>query len=408
MRMRWSECLSAPCITGGRGAPRLAALLAVLCSWVSPVAAQAPLSDVLSFLLINRDVPTGDFERDADAARATRDTMSRLLLVEVSTQPVSVASPGFVYRLNPAIGAPERASGSFGPFFTDRSLTTGAGRLTFGAAYTSRTFTTLDGEDLRDGSFVASGNQFRDESKPFDVETLALSLSTQTLTLAATAGVGDRVDVSVAVPFVSLSLEGRRLNIYRGASVVQATADAEASGVGDVAVRSKVRLLGTRGTGLAALGELRLPTGREQDLLGAGSTAVAASIVGSVERGPFSAHGSAGATRGGLADGWNYRLAVTASPATRVTLVGELLGRRLEEAGRVALTRSPHPSIAGVDTLRLLTDGAGSHAAFGVIGAKWNVRGTWLVGAHLSWPLTDAGLRPDRALVLSGEYSWQP
>lgn len=406
--MRGVETASGQRATRHRGATRLATLLVVLCSSVSPVAAQAPLSEVLSFLLINRDVPTGDFERDADAARATRDTMSRLLLIEVSTQPVSVASPGFVYRLNPTIGAPERASGSFGPFFTDRSLTTGHRRLTFGAAYTSRTFTTLDGRDLRDGSFVASGNQFRDESQPFDVETLALSLSTRTLTLAATAGVGDRVDVSIAVPFVSLLLEGQRLNTYRGSTVVQATADANASGVGDVAVRSKVRLLGTRGSGLAALGDLRLPTGREEDLLGAGSTAVAGSIVASAERGPVSVHGTVGATRGGLADGWNYRVAFTASPATRVTLVGELLGRRLEEAGRVALTRTPHPSIAGVDTLRLLPDGAGSHAALGVLGAKWNLRGTWLVGAHLSWPLTDAGLRPDRTLVLSGEYSWQP
>lgn len=393
---------------GPGGARCLMTLFVVLCGWVTPAAAQAPLSEVLSFLLINRDVPTGDFERDADAARATRDTMSRLLLVEVSTQPISVASPGFVYRLNPAIGAPERASGSFGPFFTDRSLTTGAGRLTFGAAYTSRTFTTLDGQDLRDGTFVASGNQFRDESQPFDVETLALSLSTRTLTLAATAGLGDRVDLSVAVPFVSLSLEGQRLNTYRGTSVVQATADANASGVGDVAVRGKLRLAGTRGTGLAALGELRLPTGREEDLLGAGSTAVAASIVASAERGPVSVHGTAGVTRGGLADGFTYRAAVTASPATRVTLVGELLGRRLEEAGRVALTRSAHPSIAGVDTLRLLPDGTGSHAAFGVLGAKWNVRGTWLVGANVSWPLTDAGLRPDRTFVVTGEYSWQP
>ena len=126
-----------PCVEGGvPRAGRIGAAVACLLLVALPrnaVAQQAPLSDVLSFLLTNRGVQTGDFERDVAAARATGDTMSRLLLVELSTQPVSAASPGFVYKLNPVLGTPQRASASFGPFFTERSLTTGAGRLTLGA-----------------------------------------------------------------------------------------------------------------------------------------------------------------------------------------------------------------------------------------------------------------------------------
>lgn len=387
---------------------RGAALCFVTCLLCTPpVRAQAPLADVLSFLLTNRDVPTGDFERDVEAARATRDTMSRLLLVELATQPVGLASPGFVYRLNPALGTPERASESFGPFFSDRTLTTGHGRLTLGAAYTTRTFTTLDGQDLRDGRFMASGNQFRDEAQPFDVETLALSLSTRTLTLAATIGLGDRVDVSAIVPVVSVDLEGQRVNTYRGTAIVQATADATASGLGDIAVRGKVRLLGTRGTGLAGVAEVRLPTGREEDLLGAGTASVFGAIVGSAEAGPVGVHGTAGLTRGGLSDEWHYRGAATVSPVTRVTIVGELIGRRIAEAGRVTLARVPHPTIVGVDTLRLLPDGTHTHSAFAVAGLKWNVQGTLLLNAHLSWPLTDVGLRPSRVFLVGAEYSWQ-
>src|SRR5262245_612174 len=120
--------------------------VAFVLTWLTtvlPASAQSPLSEVLSFLLTNRGVPTGDFERDVEAARATRDTMSHLLLVELSTLPTGAASPGFVYRFNPALGTPERASESFGPFFTERSLTTGAGRVTFGASYTTRHFTKL-------------------------------------------------------------------------------------------------------------------------------------------------------------------------------------------------------------------------------------------------------------------------
>lgn len=372
----------------------------------TPAAAQAPLADVLSFLLTNRGVPTGDFERDVAAARDARDTMSRLLLVELSTLPTGAASPGFVYRLNPALGTPERASESFGPFFTERSLTTGAGRVTFGASYTARHFTSLDGQDLEDGSFITSGNQFRDESRPFDVETLSLTLDSRTLTVLGTVGLHDRIDVGVTVPFVALSLEGQRVNTYRGASVVQATADATTSGLGDMTVRGKVRLLGARGTGLGALMEVRLPTGRSEDLLGAGEASMMAAAVASGESGPVSVHGTVGLSWGGLSDEWHYRGAITANASRRVTLVGELIGRRIDEAGRVTLARAPHPSIAGVDTLRLVSDGSNTNTAFAVMGAKWNVVRTLLIGANLSLPLTDRGLRPDRVLVIGGEYSF--
>jgi hypothetical protein len=47
-----------------------------------------PLADVLSFLLTNQSVPTGDFVKDAQAAAVTRDTITRLLLVELTTVPL--------------------------------------------------------------------------------------------------------------------------------------------------------------------------------------------------------------------------------------------------------------------------------------------------------------------------------
>ena len=38
--------------------------------------AQESLNDVLSFLLINRSIPTGDFSRDEQAAARTRDAIA--------------------------------------------------------------------------------------------------------------------------------------------------------------------------------------------------------------------------------------------------------------------------------------------------------------------------------------------
>ena len=102
-------------------------VMLVLALAPTPAAAQT-VSDVLSFLLTNRAVQTDDFERDAAAATATRDTVTTLLGAELATLPPSLSSAGFTYRFNPMLGTAERASASFGSFFTERSLTSGRGQ----------------------------------------------------------------------------------------------------------------------------------------------------------------------------------------------------------------------------------------------------------------------------------------
>jgi hypothetical protein len=78
----------------------------------------------------------------------------------------------------------------------------------FGVSTRIERFSSLDGHDLRDGTFVTSGNQFRDEAQPFDVETLKLDLELRTLELFANVGLTDKLDVGVAVPFESIALVG--------------------------------------------------------------------------------------------------------------------------------------------------------------------------------------------------------
>lgn len=370
------------------------------------VHAQESLAEVLSFLLTNQSVPTGDFERDAEAARVTSDTMSRLLLVELATLPISASSAGFAYRLNPALGTVERASESFGPFFTERSLTAGRRQASVGASATTARYTHLDDTSLRDGRLVTTGNQFRDEAEPFDVETLTLELESRTVTFFGNVGLSDRFDLGVAVPLVQVSLAGERLNTYRGTTVLQAAADAEASGLGDVAIRAKYRLAGERAGGIAAVAEVRLPTGRSEDLLGTGSVALRAMLVGSAEAGRLGAHVNGGVSVGGFSNEQHYRGALTFSASPHVTLIGEVLGRRIEDVGRVSLERAPHPSISDVDTLRLVTSGASTHTAVAVAGAKWNIAGTWVLSGSVSVPLTARGLRPRATALVGLDYAF--
>src|SRR3954470_6656509 len=228
------------------------ALAIALVLVASPASAQS-VTDVLTFLMTNQSVSTGSVERDRQAAQATSTTISRALAANLATLPVTSSSGAFVYRLNPELGTVERATQSFGPFFTERALSGGGHRATFGLTLQQLHFSSLDGRNLRDGSLVTTANQFTDETAPFDVDRLTLNIDASVATLYANVGVTDRLDVSVAAPFVALTLDGTRVNTYRGRTFTQATASARAIGVADLAVRTKYTVFRDDAGGVAAM-----------------------------------------------------------------------------------------------------------------------------------------------------------
>ncbi len=386
---------------------RVIVSLLILSCPASPAFAQGSLSDALSFLLTTQSVPTGDFVKDEESAEITRDTISRLLLSELTTMPLSSSSGGFSYRFNPALGTVERASDTFGPFFTERSLMIGAGRASVGGQVQVARFSQLGAFELRDGTFVTTANRFRGDPQPFDTEALTLEISSTTFTLFGHLGLHQRVDLGLAVPFIRLALDGSRLNVYRGTPLLQANATARATGLGDVAVRAKVNVIDAAGSGLALIEEVRLPTGREEDLLGAGAASFRTVGVGSHEAGRVAAHGNLGLTLGGLSEGFDYRGAVTFGVLPQLTVVGELLGRRMSDVGQLTEEVVRHPLLDGVETIRLVTTGESVTTAALVVGTKWNVRGTWLVNANLSIPLTKTGLRSDVLMLFGLDYAFE-
>ncbi len=354
--------------------------------------AQQSVSDVLTFLVTNQSVATGNPDRDRTAAQATSDTISRALLANLATLPVSSSSGAFVYRLNPELGTVERATSNFGPFFVERALTAGQYQASFGLTFQQMRFTSLDGHNLRNGSLVTTANQFVDEPAPYDVDQLTLAINASVATFYGNVGLTPRLEVGFAVPMVRLQIDGSRQNIYRGRTFTQATASANAIGFADVVVRGKYTLYADEGQGLAAAVDVRLPTGREQDLLGAGSTSVRLSGIGSVESGIVSAHANAGVSVGGLAREINYGGALGVAATTHVTISGELLGRWIDTPSGIIPVTSANPNIAGVETIRLLPGSSGMHIITVVPGVKWNLSETWVLAANASIPLTKAGL----------------
>lgn len=392
--------------SSGRRFPVIVACVAVMGSAPPAAHAQQSMRDVLSFLLTNQAVRTGDIEKDAEATAATRDTISNALLIELATLPISTSAGGFTYLFNSELGTRERASSSFGPFFVERALTSGRNQMSFGATFRYSEFDRLDGNDLRSGNFVTTATQFRDEPRPFDVETVTLRLRTRTVTGFANYGISDRVDIGVAVPVVSMELSGERINTYRGQTIPQAAATARTTGVADMAITARAHLLGGRASGLTAGAEVRLPTGREEDLLGTGKTAVRVLGIGSVEGSRAAAHVNGGYSWGGISREANYSAAVTVTASERFTLVGEFLGRWVEGLGRIGQVTAAHPSSVGVNTIRLLPTTTGVTTGMAVAGFKWNVADRWLLNANVLLPVTDRGLRARIVPAISLDYSF--
>ncbi|MEO5822807.1 MAG: hypothetical protein ABIT71_20060 [Vicinamibacteraceae bacterium] len=109
---------------------------------------------------------------------------------------------------------------------------------------------------------------------------------------------------------------------------------------------------------------------------------------------------------GGFSNELAYRGAVCFNVTEHVTLVGELLGRRFSDSGRIIAMRAPHPTILNVDTIRLVSEDTSLSTAAGVLGAKWNVTGTWILSGHLLLPMSERGLRSGAVTLIGLDYAF--
>jgi hypothetical protein len=367
------------------------AVAVISCGW--PVSASAQrLDDVLTFLLTNRSIATDDFLRDEQAAAATASAISTFLVTELGTLPISTSAGGFTYRLDPTLGANVRSSDSFGPFFTERSLTAGTHQIAVGLGYQHASFQKIDGRALGDGTLVATASKLHNDTQFFDVETLALRMHADTVTLSTNFGVTDRLDVGAALPLVHIAFDGQRVDTYRGRQSIQATASGNASGPGDLILRAKYNALRSAANGVALGVEARLPTGDEHNLLGTGQASIMPRVMASTEGVRVGVHGNVGYVFGGLSKALDYSGAVTVAASPRLTIVAELAGRRFASSGRLTQTVAPHPTLVGIDTVRLTTTTEPTARLVAAAGVKWNFTSTWLLSANVFRPLTEAGL----------------
>jgi hypothetical protein len=416
--------------------------------------------------------------------------VNQALLTLLSTYPLGSPSGGFTYTFDPAIGTLTRSSNSFGPSFAERALTTGRGKASLGFGYQHAAYDTFEGLNLRQrdisndpdvsprgvtfyiphtdccsrGSAQQAQPDGSNLTPPFEGDlikaALALDLVTDTSVAFATYGVSDRLDIGLAVPFVSVKLDASVLaHIERLATAQDPAVHAfgganpdeqvyrlsgAASGLGDIVVRGKYAF--TRGTpvGLAAAVEARLPTGDESNLLGTGGVQTKVFAIASVHRGPVSPHVNIGYTfssKGALPgatmhDEFGATVGFDAAVTPRMTVAFDVLGRTLLGAGRMRLAdrtfefasagagggatggapgggggggggggSSPQPVQTQTTTRTELKFTSGDlHLYVGAAGVRFSPWRTVLVSANLLFPLTDAGLRDRVTPVIGVDY----
>lgn len=346
-----------------------------------------------------------------------------------SSVPLSATSGGATFSF--VGGLPVRTSTSAGPIFGERSQTLGRGRFFLGASVTGMEFTSLNGAPM-EGLELNFGHDIGDDdirgNPEFENEVMSLSLdmkvSVTVATVAMTAGLTDFIDIGVALPLVRTSIEGRSdaqfspfgnpaTHWFAGDvndPVLRASASmtGTASGIGDVAARMKINLGQGERMGAALLAEVRLPTGDEENLLGAGNTQVRAMGVYSAQLGTFSPHLNIGYQASG-SESVNDKLLVLTSFDNLLT-EWATLAVGVEAAVDLGAPKFslPEPIVIDVPFERTIpATNIPSQSADLVrasLGAKFTVREGTVIFANGIFPLTANGLQPDFIWTLGLDF----
>ena len=367
-----------------------------------------------------------------DIAEDSANAIANFVGVTLTTAPIASSSAGFTFVRDKVTGDRSFKSNSFGPTFADRPLTNGRAVFSFGFNYQyGKTdfeggFDTADartvGLPVYDNTATWKDNGFQE----FITERAFLEAKSQAVHIVAAYGVTDNLDVGVVVPVVSLRLTGRREEAWDltrkfaqsgpaigvptavGSRVNVASTSQSASGLGDVVGRFKYSFTGDKSDGAAVAADLRLPTGNEDDLLGAGTAALKVQLLFLKSGlGPASVHANAGYTAGGLSDEINYVGGIDVS-SPRITASASFLGRTLLDGAlptRINTVSASDPTqVVVVDRFTWPTEQLTLLQL--AAGFKVHVGGQWLLNASVLVPLNQKGFQPGVSPVIGLEHTW--
>jgi hypothetical protein len=357
--------------------------------------------------LFTEQQPSTDFQADEHAAEMSAHSLLELIAIEADALPASSSGGGFVYRLNRTLGTVERASDSFGPFFTESFLRGGRDQVGVGIRYQYKSFRSLQGTDLESGGLLTNATRAAGTDEPFSVDSMQLTLDASTVSLVGTYGVTDRFSVGGRIPFSNVRFRGQRMRTTNGRSTLQSTQSASVTGLGDVSLNARYRFFDKGVTGAALGTDLKLPTGKEENLLGSGEFAARFLAIGSWEKRRLATHVNGVVSVGGASDEIFVSAAATYAVTPRLTVIGEYIGRHLARLHRIVGEYEPDSEHPGRETMRLIHGERHLHATFLSMGAKWNVARSWLLNGNVLIRTDDGGLLARVTPTIALEFDFQ-
>jgi hypothetical protein len=367
------------------------------------------------------------------------------LTSQLAAVPLPSPASGFTYRFDPATGTFVRSTRSFGPILADRGETIGRGRIAFGFSYQYFSFDHLDGVPL-----VSVPAVFRHDNPELgggrtDVVATqnTIEATVSQFSGALTYGVADRFDLSVAIPIVRTRLlllsnatihrvgtgVNRQVHYFpdEGAingfgSTRQFVAEGSAGGIGDIVLRGKGTVLREGPRALALGVDVRLPTGDEMNLLGAGAVGLRPFAAFSTSLGAFAPHANiayqwngksvlAGSvendTEQDLPDQFVYALGTDFGVTSRFSIVVDFIGQRVLDSPRLFTRPFEADGPAGSVTLSDIGFRTSSYwASIAAIGLKANVAQKVLVTFNLRFKTIENGLTDRVAPLLGMEWAF--
>ena len=155
--------------------------------------------------------------RSQSNAQATLRQLNAGIAAQLATFPIGSSSGGFTYTFDETLGVYNRTTQSFGPIFAERPLTLGKNKFALAVNYQHASWDRFEGRDLSGGElplYLTHEDTNRDGGSlnlffEGDIikSDLAIDLKTDTTVLLASYGVSGRLDVGVAVPFLSIDMD---------------------------------------------------------------------------------------------------------------------------------------------------------------------------------------------------------
>ena len=227
---------------------------------------------------------------------ASINRLNKQISSDIAVFPFTSSQGGFTYAFDTAQNTFVRTTQTLGSIFAEKASTLGRGKFNFNLGYTFYKFDTFQGENLSNISVTATHQpdslSSPDTREGFELDsvliTLDLDIRVHLLTFATTYGITDNLDVGILVPIVNVQMRVKSnariitspnnptpdVHTFVGAPTSPIDqANGEATGIGDIVLRTKYHLLNSPIVDVAGALLVKLGTGDAANFLGTGDTA---------------------------------------------------------------------------------------------------------------------------------------